>query len=171
MNWMRKRLLGYGLAGGLLIALSVWSAYLAHARTSVPANLEFTLKDQNGRDVRLADFKGKPLIVNFWATWCVPCQLEMPELVELAKAYKDQGLTIIGISIDDTPEEVREFAKAYGVTYPLLIGRDREDVADAFGLRNGIPLSVFIRADGTIATRLEGINTKTWLEEQIQDLF
>ena len=168
---MRKRLLGYGLAGGVLLALSVWSAYLAQARTPVSANLDFTLQDQNSREVRLADFKGKPLIVNFWASWCVPCQLETPELVALAQKYKDQGLTIVGISIDDTPEQVREFAKAYGVTYPLLIGRDRVDVGDAFGLRNGIPLTVFVRADGTIAERLEGINTKVWFEQQIQGLF
>ncbi len=171
MIGMPKRLVGYALAGLVLLAVSAVSAYLTHARAGTVANLEFTLKDPEGRDVRLASFKGKPLIVNFWATWCVPCQLETPELVELSQKYKDRGLTIVGISIDDTPEQVREYARKFGVPYPLVIGSDRNDVADAFGLQDGIPVSVFIRADGTIANRLEGINTKQWFEQRIQELF
>jgi thiol-disulfide isomerase/thioredoxin len=168
---MRKRMIGYALAGAALLVVSVWSAYRTNARTPLVANLEFTLKDSDGRDVRLSDFKGKPLIVNFWATWCLPCLIETPQLIELADEYREQGLTIVGISIDDTPEQVREYAKTYKVTYPLLIGSGRTDVGDAFGLENGIPLSVFVRADGTIATRLEGINTKSWFEREIRGLF
>jgi thiol-disulfide isomerase/thioredoxin len=168
---MRKRLIGYGIAGVVLIIVSIVSAVLTHRRAPVVANLDFTLKDAAGHDVRLASFKGKPLIVNFWASWCVPCQIETPELVELSEKYKDRGLTILGISTDDTPEEVREYAKKFGVTYPLVLGSDRTDVADAFAFGDGIPLSIFIRADGTIATRLEGINTRQWFEQQIQDLF
>jgi peroxiredoxin len=168
---MPKRLVWLGLAGLLLIALSAWRIHAGPSAPGRPANLDFTLKDANGRDVRLADFRGKPLIVNFWATWCGPCQLETPELVELAAEYKDQGLAIVGVSIDDTPAQVQQFAATYKVTYPLLIGRDRDDVAAAFGLTDGIPMSVLIRADGTIASRLEGIDTKEWFEAEIRTLF
>src|SRR5215471_2917550 len=127
---MRKRLIGYGLAGAALLLVSMWSAYRTNARTPLVANLEFTLKDPDGRDVRLSDFKGKPLIVNFWATWCLPCQIETPQLIELADKYRDLGLTIVGISIDDTPEQVREYAKTFKVTYPLLIGSGHSEVED-----------------------------------------
>src|SRR5262245_57205724 len=131
---MRKRLIGYALAGAALLVVSLWSAYRTNARTPLVANLTFTLKDSDGHDVRFSDFKGKPLIVNFWATWCLPCQIETPELIELADKYRAQGLTIVGISIDDTPEQVREYAKAYKVTYPLLICSGRREVESAVGL-------------------------------------
>ncbi len=169
---MKKRLVGYAIAGAALIAVSVASAYFAHSRerARAPVSLDFTLKDLNGADVRLADLKGKPLIVNFWATWCGPCLLETPELVELADEYKDRGLNIVGISFDDAPEQMKQFASEFKVSYPLLVGRDREDVFNAFGLRDGLPMSVFIRADGTIARTLEGINTKAWFQEQIEAL-
>jgi peroxiredoxin len=154
--------------------VSIASAYVAHSREArtagVPVNLDFVLKDMNGGDVRLADFRGKPLIVNFWATWCGPCQLETPELVELAAQYKSRGVTIVGISYDDAPDKVKAFASEFKVQYPLLIGLDREDVFNAFGLADGLPTTVFIRPDGTVARRLQGINTKVWFQEQIEAL-
>ena len=169
---MQKRLTGYAIAGVFLIVVSVVSAIVAHSRERAGAavSLDFTLKDMNGADVRLADFRGKPLIVNFWATWCGPCQLETPELVELANEYQSRGLIIVGISYDDAPEQVKQFASQFKVSYPLLIGRDREDVFNAFRLKDGLPMSVFIRQDGRIARSLEGINTKAWFQEQIEAL-
>lgn len=135
------------------------------------ANLSFTLKDMNGRDVALSQYAGKPLIVNLWATWCGPCRLEMPQLVSLSEQYKDLGLTIVGISIDDTPEEIRAFAKEYNVEYPLLVGKDRDDVLAAFGYFGGVPMSIFIRADGSIAASVPGIATTEAWERRIQELF
>jgi thiol-disulfide isomerase/thioredoxin len=167
---MRKRAVVYAIAGSILVGVSIVSAYLARSRSGVgtTAHLDFTLKDVSGADVRLGDLRGKPLIVNFWATWCGPCLLETPELVELQQQYRDRGLRIVGISYDDTPEQVKAFASEFKVDYPLLIGRDREDVFDAFRLGDALPTSVFIRPDGTIAARLEGINTKDWFQEQIE---
>jgi peroxiredoxin len=170
---VQKRILGYAVAGAVLIGVSILSAYVAHSRANrAPSRvtLSFTLKDMNGAEVRLADYKGRPLLVNFWATWCGPCQLETPELVELAETYKDRGLAVVGISYDDTAEQVKQFAGEYKVTYPLLLGRDRDDVFNAFGLADGLPMTVFVRPDGTIAKRLEGINTKDWFQEQIEAL-
>ena len=73
----------------------------------------------------------------------------------------------LGISFDDTPAEIKKFADMFKVPYPLLVGRDREDVFNAFGLADGLPMTVFIRPDGTVAKRLQGINTKAWFQEQI----
>src|SRR5262245_44117008 len=145
-----KRLFGWVGAVTVLAAVVVCAEYVRPDKPSGNASLDFTLKDMNGRDVRLADFKGKPLIVNFWATWCGPCLLETPTLVELSARYKDRGVNIIGISYDDKPEEIREFAAAQKIPYPLLVGRDREDVFSAFGLGAGLPMTVFINPDGTI---------------------
>lgn len=135
------------------------------------ANLHFTLKDMNGHDVNLEQYKGKPLLVNFWSTTCGPCQLETPELVDLAAKYKDRGFSIVGISIDDTPTDIRAFANQYKVTYPLLVGADRDEVTQAFGLGDAIPMSVFITASGTVLGRIEGLATQSWFERQIQALF
>jgi peroxiredoxin len=170
---MRRRAIGYAIAGSVLLAVSFVSAYLARTRSTAvgaKANLELTLKDANGADVRLSDYRGRPIVINFWATWCPPCLLETPELVDLHEQYKDRGLVIVGISYDDEPEQVKAFAKQFRVEYPLLLGRDREDVFRAFGLGDALPTSIFIRPDGTIAARLEGINTKEWFQEQIEGM-
>ena len=142
-------------------------------RSSKPveyANFNFTLKDMNGHDVKLADYKGKALLVNFWSTTCGPCQLETPELVDLAAKYKERGLVVLGISIDDTPSDMRKFANEYKVSYPMLVGADRDEVTQAFGLGDAIPMSVFITPKGTVLGRIEGLATQSWFERQIQSL-
>jgi thiol-disulfide isomerase/thioredoxin len=133
----------------------------------VPA---FALTDLSGKRVAEDTGRGKVVLINFWATWCGPCLLEAPELVDLAEEYKDR-INIIGVSTDDTPEQIRQFAQANKIGYPLLVGRDREDVASAFGLGAGIPMTVFVKADGTILSRLNGINTKEFFRARIQSLF
>jgi peroxiredoxin len=156
----------------LVVALGIGVLGGCDKRKAVEVlNLDFTLKDLNGRDVRLSDFKGKPLLINFWATDCGPCRLETPELVDLAAKYKDRGLTIIGISITDTPEDMKAFAAEFKVPYPLLVGAGRDDVADALGLGQGIPMSVFVTAAGTVYGRLEGLAMPAFLDKQIKALF
>src|SRR5262245_27046664 len=91
--------------------LAAWPAWLS-TKSNQPAagnqaNLDFTLKDMYGKNVRLADFRGRPIILNFWATWCGPCKAEIPALVALADQYKAQGLTVLGVSVDDAPEDLR----------------------------------------------------------------
>jgi thiol-disulfide isomerase/thioredoxin len=124
----------------------------------------------NGADVHLADFKGKPLVINFWATWCGPCVLETPELVELAAEYKSQGVQFVGISYDDEPDQVKKFAAEHKVPYPMLVGKNRDDVFDALGIGDGLPTSLLIRPDGRIAEHLVGINTKEWFREHVEEL-
>jgi len=135
------------------------------------ANLDFVLKNFEGHDVRLADLKGKPLLINFWATWCGPCKAEIPWFVEFAGKYKAQGLEVIGISIDDPPEDIRTFAAEFKVNYPLLVGRDREDVAKAFEAGEFIPVSWLVRGDGTVQTKVSGIHGRDWFEQQLLEMF
>jgi peroxiredoxin len=136
-----------------------------------PANLNFTLKDMNGRDVRLADYKGKVILLNFWATWCGPCKYEIPGFVELYAKYKDQGFVVLGVSTDDTPEQLRPFAQTYKMNYPVLVGRDRDDlIDDAYGPMWGIPVTVFITRGATICKKHMGLATREQVEKEIKAL-
>jgi thiol-disulfide isomerase/thioredoxin len=133
------------------------------------APLHFTLKDMNGVDVKLAAFKGKVILLNFWATWCGPCKAEIPSLVELQDQYPDD-LVILGFSVDDTVEKMRPYAAEYQINYPLLVGNGREDVQEAFGPLYGIPVSVIIDREGNIAKKHSGIATKAQFEREIKAL-
>ncbi len=137
--------------------------------TGKPAPLHFTLKDMNGVDVNLASFKGKVILLNFWATWCGPCKAEIPSLVELQQQYGDK-LVVLGFSVDDTVEKMRPYAVEYKINYPLLVGSGREDVQDAFGPMWGIPVSVIVDREGRIAKKHSGIASKAQFEREIKAL-
>lgn len=134
------------------------------------APLDFVVKDMNGGDVKLADYKGKVVMLNFWATWCGPCKVEIPMFTELQTKYKDQGLAFLGISVDDAPEQLRPFAQEYRMNYPVLIGDGRDDVQNAFGPMFGIPVTLLIARDGTICTRYLGPRPKERFERDIKAL-
>ena len=134
-----------------------------------PAPLHFTLKDMNGADVKLASFKGKVILLNFWATWCGPCKAEIPSLVELQHQYADD-LVVLGFSVDDTVDKMKPYAAQYKINYPLLVGNGREDVQEAFGPLYGIPVSVIIDREGKIAKKHSGIATKAQFEREIKAL-
>lgn len=96
---------------------------------------DFTLESLDGKSVRLSDLRGKAVLLNFWATWCGPCKIETPWLVELQNQYGAQGLQVIGVAMDDSgKEDIAKFAKDMGVNYPILIGK--EAVGDEYG---GVP--------------------------------
>lgn len=136
-----------------------------------PANLTFTIKDMNGRDVKLSDFKGKVILLNFWATWCGPCKVEIPGFVELYNGYKDKGFVVLGVSTDDSAEQLRKFSRDMKITYPVLVGNDRSDITDdAYGPMWGIPVSFLIGKDGTICHRYMGLAMKEQLERELNVL-
>lgn len=135
--------------------------------TNERVDLSATLKDMDGRDVALSSFAGRPIVINLWATWCGPCRLEMPQLIDFYTTYKDRGLVILGISIDDTPDKIRVFNEEFKVPYPLLVGVDHPDLLRALGYTGPVPISVFIRRDGTVAERVVGIATTASMERRI----
>ena len=134
------------------------------------ANLNFTVKDMNGASVKLADYKGKVLLVNFWATWCPPCKAELPGLIQLYDQYKDKGLVVLGISGDDDAETLRAFASEWKINYPMLVGRDENDLLDAYGPIFGYPISVIVGRDGAVCGRHVGPATKEQFEQEIRAL-
>lgn len=170
-SWWNNRWLR---AGVVAVLLGAWPAC---NRNATPVDeyeapsLNFVLKDLNGRDVNLAEFKGKPLVINFWATWCGPCKVEVPWFVEFTEKYRDQQLTVIGVSVDDTPEQIRAFAEAQKVNYPMLVGAGHDDLAKAYDALMAIPVTWLIRPDGTVHAKIAGIHGKDQFEQQIQELF
>lgn len=134
------------------------------------ANLDFTVKDMNGAKVRLADYKGKVILINFWATWCAPCKVEIPAFIELHDQYKDKGLVVLGVSGDDDAETLRAFATEWKINYPMLIGRDEEKLLDAYGPLYGYPTSVIVGRDGAVCGRHVGPATKEEFEKEIKAL-
>jgi thiol-disulfide isomerase/thioredoxin len=133
-----------------------------------PANWDFKLKDMDGKEVLLSSFKdpNKVVLLNFWATWCGPCKAEIPGFVELQDKYRDK-LTIIGYSVDDTPELAKKYAAEYKMNYPILLGEGREDVQDAYGPIWGIPASFIISKDGKVCRKHMGIAPKAVFEKEI----
>ena len=134
-----------------------------------PAPLNYTLKDMNGIDVKLESFKGKVILLNFWATWCGPCRVEIPYLIELQQQYGDD-LVILGVSVDDPAEKLKPYAREMKINYPLLVGNGRQDFQDAYGPFWGIPVTVFVSRDGRIHKKHSGIASKEQFEHEITSL-
>ena len=160
-------------AAAVAVAIAAWPA-CAVDDTAGPAaglaDLEFTLKDMNGRDVRLADFRGRPIILNFWATWCGPCKIEIPAFVDLVNQYKAQNLTVLGVSVDDNPADLRRFAAEYRMNYPVLVGLGQDKLQETYDAVMMIPVTWFIRPDGTIHLKHQGPATRDWFETQVKAL-
>jgi cytochrome c biogenesis protein CcmG/thiol:disulfide interchange protein DsbE len=135
-----------------------------------PANLNFTMPDLHGKDVALSSFKGKVILLNFWATWCGPCKAEIPGFVELQDQYGKDGLVVVGYSVDDEAPKAKAFADQFKMNYPVLLGLAREDVQDAFGPIWGIPASFIISRDGRVCQKHLGIAPKAVFEKQIKAL-
>jgi thiol-disulfide isomerase/thioredoxin len=134
------------------------------------ANLNFTMKDIAGKEVSLSEFKGKVLLIDFWATWCGPCKGEIPHFIEFQDKYGKDGLQIVGISVDDPVDKLEPYARDMKMNYPILQGLGRDDVQDAFGPILGIPVSVMISRDAKICATHTGLTGKDIFEREIKAL-
>jgi thiol-disulfide isomerase/thioredoxin len=129
----------------------------------------FTLKSVDGKTVSLADYKGKAVLLNFWATWCGPCKLEMPWLIEMQKKYASQGFTVLGISEDDSStKEVSDFMAKMGVDYPVLMYDDQMN--KAYGGIDYLPTSYYIGRDGKVIIEAGGLISESEMEANIQKI-
>ena len=128
---------------------------------------DFSLKTIDGKDVKLSDLRGKAVLLNFWATWCGPCKIEIPWFMELEKQYASQGLVIVGVAMDDDAKvSVPKFAQDMKIDYPVLIGT--EQVADQYGGVLGLPMTFYIGRDGKIVKKIEGLTSHSDIEDSIK---
>ena len=129
----------------------------------------FTLVDTDGKKVSLSDYKGRPVLINFWATWCAPCKLEMPWFQEYREKYKGQGFEILGIAEDDAPkDEIVKTAKKSGVGYPVLLTDNK--VANLYGGVDSLPTSFYVDKTGTVVEETVGLAGKDEVEANIKKL-
>lgn len=128
---------------------------------------DFSLVALDGKTLKLSDFRGKAVLLNFWATWCEPCKLEMPWFVDLQKKYASQGLQVLGVAMDDaSPSDIASFAQKLGVNYPVVIGK--EEVGAQYGGIDYLPSTFYISRDGKILDHVFGLASKSEIEANIQ---
>ncbi len=164
--------------GGCLISARwAWSADQAPAFQQVastdtgkrPPAPAWELKDLDGKTVKMADYKGKVVILDFWATWCPPCKKEIPGFINLQKKYGDKGLVVVGVSLDEGgPAVVKPFAQKMGINYPLVMGDQK--TAAAFGGIEAIPTTFVIDRDGNVVTGHQGYADEATFESEIKPL-
>jgi len=129
---------------------------------------DFTLKDTNGKRVSLSDFKGKVVVLNFWATWCGPCKVEMPWFQEFQKEYAGQGLVILGLvdDVDAGKDTIAKVAEKAGVTYPILLADGK--VQKAYGGVDVLPMSFYVDRNGVVVEETAGLGPKDEIEAHIK---
>ncbi len=137
--------------------------------SSANAEIDFTAKNLDGQDVKLSDFRGKVVLVNFWAIWCGPCQEEIPELVTLYNNYRDKGFVVLGVSDPSDLKDIKSFVAAHQMDYPIVI--DQGPISDEYNVV-GFPTSVLIDRNGNIIKKYSGYspNVVKRIEFQIQKL-
>jgi peroxiredoxin len=128
---------------------------------------DFELADLNGKPVKLSDYHGKAVVVNFWATWCGPCKTEMPWLVDLQQKYGPDGLQILGVAMDDSGKDtISEFARDMHINYPVLMGK--EAVAQKYGNVQFLPATFYVDRNGKIVDRVFGIVDRSEIEANVK---
>jgi thiol-disulfide isomerase/thioredoxin len=147
------------------LAMLATASVPSHARPA-PA---FAVKTLDGKPLRLADLKKRPVIVDFWATWCGPCRASMPHLSTMQSRYGKQGLTVIGMSVDENgPQGVKRFAQQLGVKFTLAMAND--DILDAYGPIRSIPTTFFIARNGDIVRRVVGYIDGETMEDYVREI-
>ena len=144
----------------VLLAILLLASFAADAA-------EFAFKDTSGHVQRLADYRGKWVLVNFWATWCTPCLQEIPDLVALHNAHKDKDLVVLGMALEySSSKSVMDFAARRGITYPVILGDYQ--MAAQIGEIGTLPTTVLFDPSGKPAAYQEGVITRAMIEQYIK---
>jgi thiol-disulfide isomerase/thioredoxin len=157
------------IVGALFIYLLVnprTDTTVGNGRAAAP---DFTLMSLDGRPVKLSDYRGKVVVINFWATWCPPCRAEIPDLVAAQQHYRDRGVEILGIALDDEGREVVEpFVRDNGITYPVLIGD--EAIMSLYGGISSIPTTFFLNRDGSIQRHYDRMLSRLEIDSALEEI-
>jgi thiol-disulfide isomerase/thioredoxin len=165
--WFARALACLVFTAGLAATAQTSRSHQADVGDPAPS---FELQDMAGKTVRLSAFQGKIVILNFWATWCVPCRKEVPLFLEMEKKYRGHGLAVIGIDMLDVDNDtVAKFVHEQNIDYPILIATD--DVSRDYVSDGKLPVTVVIGLNGTIVKKILGAVTRDQLEATLQSLF
>jgi peroxiredoxin len=170
MGKIRGVLIGVAVVGILLIRYVGEPSSIATAQSTKNASTpDFKLTDSNGASIHLSDYKGKVVLLNFWATWCGPCNIEIPWFVEFENRYRNRGFVVLGVSMDEEGwKVVRPFMENRKINYPVLLGN--EDLAQHFGNIESLPTTFLIDRTGKIATVHTGLVGKDAYAREISQL-
>jgi peroxiredoxin len=152
----------------------LWKHPASHAGEPIAASVramapELSLPDRSGRTIRLADYRGQVVLVNFWATWCAPCRREIPWLMALEQTYGSRGLRVVGVSLDeDGWPAVETFVADHAIGYPIVLGND--EVSARFGGINALPTTLLIDREGRIAVTHTGLIDQSEIDAQVAQL-
>ncbi len=171
-----KVLIGAALAvtlvAGLYLANRYWIAPALRTQAMTngdhPDAPPISLMDIEGKKLDLADYKGKVVVLDFWATWCGPCRIEIPGLIELQSKYANRGFSVIGISMDDESGSVVDFYREFKMNYPVAVGNQR--VGELYGGIFGLPTTFLIGRDGRIYAKHTGATSPAVMEDEVQQL-
>jgi cytochrome c biogenesis protein CcmG, thiol:disulfide interchange protein DsbE len=151
------------------LLLSFLLNFPVYQDTTLQPAPSFALKDLRGKTVRLEDYRGKIVLLNFWATWCAPCQTEMPDLMNLQKQYADKGLQILGITYEKEPAaKITRITRKFKLTYPVLLGA--KSLSDSYGIEEALPVTVIVDREGKIRDRIIGMMEPEEIKEKILPL-
>ena len=161
---MKTRVLVSFLLFALLSALIGCRASAPKGRAGGGAP-DFTITDIQGKKLSLADYKGKVVLLDFWATWCAPCLEEIPHFIDMQQRLGPQGFQVIGISMDDGPKPVQQFYEEHKLNYPVAVGDSK--LADSYGGVLGLPVTFVINRDGQIRKKFVGATDPAVIEQEV----
>ena len=175
-KWSKSVILA--LAVGVIIALAVFPLEETPQQSNASSSRlvgklasDFTLSTLDGVELSLSQFRGQPVLINFWASWCLPCREEMPELVQSYEDHKAEGFMTLGVNLtySDTVPDAQAFASEFNVTFPVLLDKDGT-VAEKLYQIPGVPTSIFINRDGTIERIQVGVMTNKQIKQYVAEI-